>query len=244
MEAAMSGIPGSMRRLFDRGADPGTRNTQGDTPLHLAVAAERSDLVTLLLGWGVNIHARNALGRTPFRIALGLSPRMVSTLLTRDRILAPDDDGLSPLHIAVMENVQPYVLGIIMEQGPRLNAVDSDGRTPLRLAVDRNAWPLARDLTEAGSDVFSLAKDNRTPAETAFAKGRDAVEALFSGKALNARDPSGNTALHYAARTGNLELIHYLLDLGCAKETRNFAGESPADTALRRRHTEAASLLR
>jgi ankyrin repeat protein len=243
MEAVMAGYLGSMERLADLGADPLTRNVRGDTPLHMAVIAERFDLAGPLLGWGASIHARNAQNRTPFQIALNTSPRMVSILLTKDRIYGADDFGNSALHIAVQERVRPAVLTTIIDQGGRLTSVDSAGRTPLRLAVDNSAWGLAKVLADAGSDPFSAAGDGKTPAELALDRGGDGVRALFSGRGIRAQDPSGNTVLHYAARSDNPELISLLLELGANKHVRNIAAESAADIAQRWNRRENAALL-
>jgi ankyrin repeat protein len=243
MEAVMAGYLGSMERLADLGADPLTRNVRGDTPLHMAVAAERFDLAGPLLGWGASIHARNAQNRTPFPIALKTSPRMVSILLTKDRISGADDFGNSALHIAVQEGVRPAVLTAIIDQGGRLSSVDSAGRTPLRLAMDNSAWALAKILADAGSDPFSAAGDGRTPADLALGRDGDGVRALFSGRGIRAQDPSGNTVLHYAARSGSPELISLLLELGANKHVRNIAAESAADIARRWNRRENAALL-
>jgi ankyrin repeat protein len=243
MEAVQGGFPGAVERLTGAGADPVTRNNSGDTPLHIAVTMQRTDLVTILLNSGASIHARNSQGITPFQIALVTSSAMVSTLLTKDRILISDDNGLSPLHIAVKEGAAPVMIQIIISRGGRISSVDSEGRTPLRLALDLNALEDAKILADTGSDVFAPAADGRTPASVALSKGERAVRSLFSGTAINARDGTGNTVLHYAAQTGNAVLISILLELGANKNIRNIASESPADIALRWNHSEAAALL-
>jgi ankyrin repeat protein len=104
-------------------------------------------------------------------------------------------------------------------------------------------WEVAKVLTESGSDVFLAARDGKSPAELALAEGGDGVRALFSGKAINARDASGNTVLHYAAQGGNTQAIMQLMELGANKEIKNIASESPADIAQRWRHPDAAALL-
>ncbi|MDR1239758.1 MAG: ankyrin repeat domain-containing protein [Treponema sp.] len=243
MEAVMAGYLGSMERLADLGADPLTRNIRGDTPLHMAVTAERNDLANPLLSWGASIHARNARNRTPFQIALNTSPRMVSTLLTKDRIYSSDDFGNSALHIAIQEQAQPAVLQAIIDQGGRLTSVDSAGRTPLRLAMDNSAWDLAKILADGGSDPFSVAGDGKTPADLALSRGPEGVRALFSGRGIRAQDPSGNTILHYAAKSGSPELIALLLELGANKNIKNIAAESASDIARRWNQRETAALL-
>ncbi|MDR2028151.1 MAG: ankyrin repeat domain-containing protein [Treponema sp.] len=243
MEAVMAGYPTSVERLADYGADPTARNVRGDTPLHIAIATERSDLVTLLLNWGAQIHARNIMGRTPFQNALVTSTRMVSTLLTKDRIFAADDDGHSPLHIAVLDDAAPGIIKTIIDQGGRVSAIDGEGRTPLRLAVDLGKWEQAKLLADAGSDVFSTAGDGKTPAGIALSKGKTAVNALFSGRAISAKDPQGNTILHYAAQNGSPDMISLLIDLGANKNIKNISAESPGDIAQRWNRNDIARLL-
>jgi ankyrin repeat protein len=243
MEAVRGGSIDAMDILARNGADPITRNAAGDTPLHIAVMAENTRLIQSLLGMGASIHARNSRNRTPFQIALTGSPEILSALLTRDRVNSPNDFGNSPLHIAIDERVPVSTLRIILEKGTRLNTVDFDGRTPLRLAIDKNAWELAKILADAGADVFLTAVDGKSPADVVLAKGNEAIRAVFSGRAINAKDTSGNTILHYAAKLNRPNAITTLLELGASKSARNIAAESPADVAVRWNNRENAVLL-
>jgi ankyrin repeat protein len=243
MDAVMTGYPRVVERLAGKGADPMVRNNRGDTPLHIAAAMERSDLVTLLLSWGASIHAKNSLGRTPFQTALATSPRMVSTMLTKDRLAIPDDDGRSPLHIALVSDAPTGMLKIILDQGGRLNSIDAEGRTPLRAAVDLNNWDAAKILADAGSDPFAPAEDGKTPAGIVLTKGAEPIKAVFSGRGIGAKDSSGNTILHYAAQVCGPELIALLIDLGANKNVKNIAAESPADIARRWNRGDIATML-
>ena len=243
MEAIIAGYIASAERLNDIGADVTTRNNRGDTPLHIAVAQDRLDMAALLLGWGAKIHARNILEKTPFQTALATSPRMVSALLTPEWINVPDDDGRSPLHIAILSNAGVEILRIVIDTGARVSPVDLDGKTPLHLALERGQWDHAKLLAEGGANVFIVAGDGKSPAEIALAKGREAVNAIFSGRAIAAQDPTGNTILHYAAQMGSPDLVALLIDLGASKTTRNISSESPGDVALKWRRSDIAALL-
>jgi hypothetical protein len=244
MEAVRISLISSVENLRFFGADPSTRNTRGDTPLHIAVSMEDYDLVNILLRMGVSIHARNTRDRTPFQISLNLSPRMVSTLLGGGRINIPDDMGNSALHIALQEQASADIVRTIIVQGARLDAVDSNGKTPLRVAVDFESWDSAKIIADAGADPFITAVDNRTPAEISFAKGEECLRAIFSGRAVNARDSSGNTILHIAARLGSPQSIALLLELGANRSIRNIAVESPFDIAMRWNRRDNAEMLR
>jgi hypothetical protein len=243
MEAVLAGNQSVMELLVGLGADPRTRNFRGDTALHIIATMERPDLANLLLRWGASIHARNAWGRTPFQNALVTSPRQLRTFLADGRLNLSDDFGSSPLHIAIQERVSLTMINTIVEFGARMSSVDAEGRTPLRLAVDLDEMETAKLLADSGADVFVTARDGRNSAEIALAKGESAVLALFSGRAMYTSDSTGNTILHYAARLGEPSMISLLLSLGAQKDARNIAAESPAEIALRWRHTEAAALL-
>ncbi len=243
MEAVAGGFSAPAERLAALSADAGVRNIAGDTPLHLAVKMNRADLAATILKLGASIHSRNAIGQTPFRIALVTSPSLVSLLLSDRRVLRADDDGLSPLHIAVIDHAPLPMIQAIVAGGARLDAVDSNGRTPLRLAVDQEDWQAVKLLAESGSDVFAEGGDGKSPAAAALAKGSDAVDALFSGATISARDRAGNTILHIAAQYGTIDEVNALLALGADKTARNISGETAAQTAARWNRADIAVAL-
>jgi ankyrin repeat protein len=244
MEAMLKGSFRSVDHLLSSGASVSSRNNNGDTPLLLAVEEERSDLVGILLDKGAHIHAKNAEGESPFTIALRTSPRMMLSLLSKGRDQT-DDEGRTPLHIALAYNMSESDIKIIAGWLGGNNTVDMEGRTALRYAVDRNNWSAASFLANNGSDVFSLARDGKTPADiTLAANSMDAIRAVFGGNAINARDSSGNTILHHAARISSAPIISLLIELGADKGARNTPGDSPADIAQRWNRQEILPILR
>ncbi|MDR2658717.1 MAG: ankyrin repeat domain-containing protein [Spirochaetaceae bacterium] len=244
VEAVLKGSRRSAEHLLNNGADVSTRNNNGDTPLLIAVEEERSDLVGLLLDRGAPIHAKNADGESPFTAALKTSPRMMLSLLAKGRGQT-DDEGRSPLHIALSYNMPESEIETIAAWLGRIDAVDSEGRTALRYAVDRSNWDAAKFLANDSANVFSVARDGKTPAEITLSAGsRDAIRAVFGGKAINARDPAGNTILHYAAVTSSAAIVSLLLELGADKTIRNTSGDSPADIAQRWNRQDVFAILR
>lgn len=235
MEAFRAGLTGMVAYLAAAGADPLVRDIRGNTPLHIAIAMDRFDLVTQILNRGADIHAKNIEGKSPFQLALTKinSPHIVWTLLTNDWIQSTDNNGYSPLHIAVEERAPLSILALILERGGEIAARDPQGRTPLRMAVDMNAWDTVRFLVNNGSDIFTLAKDGQSPARIVLDKGKSAMTALFSGTAIHTWDSNGDTILHHAVRYEGAgeETIKFLLDLGADKNIRNQNGKSPLQIA-------------
>ena len=57
------------RKLLERGAEVGTADADGDTPLHHASNGGHADLVRLLLEAGAAVDAENEAGRCPPDVA-------------------------------------------------------------------------------------------------------------------------------------------------------------------------------
>jgi hypothetical protein len=71
---------------------------------------------------------------------------------------------------------------------------------------------------------------------------------LAAGTDVNAADENGWTALHQAAFKGRKEIAELLIakgaDVNAKKWGGDYTGDTPLDTAIRRKHPEIADLLR
>jgi len=119
----------------------------GDTPLHLAAAGYRVEIIRLLLGAGADPNAsRNHRQSSPFHYAADAclrSPawdarRQVESLRrlleAGARINAPDKNGATPLHRAVRTRGAEAVKWLLSAgSNPRLK--NKPGSTPFHLAV-------------------------------------------------------------------------------------------------------------
>ena len=66
---------------------------------------------------------------------------------------------------------------------------------------------------------------------------------IRQGALLDAPDERGNTALHGAAKAGNVEMIHLLLASGARSSLRNVENKTARDLALEREQFESARVL-
>ncbi|KAM0723355.1 hypothetical protein Q7P37_000341 [Cladosporium fusiforme] len=109
------------------------------------------------------------------------------------------------------------------------------GETPLYLAICNKLWTVVDVLLAGGADIDARDEHGRTllileigdPEEWhRHARGRPEVTQtlLHLGATIEARDNSGETALHKAAHGGKAELVRILLDQGLGADMRNNEG--------------------
>ncbi|MDB4915658.1 MAG: ankyrin repeat-containing protein [Gemmatimonadetes bacterium] len=118
----------------------------GDTALHVAAAAYRTDIAKELLGHGADVSARNRRGAQPIHYAtIGQpgsetwAPRaqaaIVAYLLSAGADPnAADKSGVTPLHRAVRTRCAAAV-GVLLANGADPRRKNGSGSTPLHLAV-------------------------------------------------------------------------------------------------------------
>ena len=89
VRTAVAEAPGLLTRTVERDGESGW------TPLHLAVAAGRGDVVRLLVEAGADPSARTEHGRAPLHVALQHCPPLVAVL----RALGAVDDAPSAAYL-------------------------------------------------------------------------------------------------------------------------------------------------
>ena len=102
----------------------------GDTPLHVAAAAYRSDIARELIRRGADVNARNRRGAQPLHYACEGHPASASW---------------SP-------RAQAAVIASLLRAGADPNAIDKSGVTPLHRAVRTRCASAVRVLLAHGAD--------------------------------------------------------------------------------------------
>ncbi|MCX6867642.1 MAG: ankyrin repeat domain-containing protein [Verrucomicrobia bacterium] len=234
--------------LLERGADPKLEQSDGTTTLHLACqdgskalvekllqlqpdldawdgaeftpllnAAEagRVDLMKLLLGAGAYLMATEKNGMNALHLAArSESPEAVRFLLDRKMdIHARSVSGMTALMYAA-EQGRLETVALLLRAGATVNVETTNGGTPLMgAAYGTRKWPPVKTADDQPVRDSALAPDYLKIAEL-----------LLAGRAdVQARDREGKTALHYAALSGNVEVLELLISKGVAvndKDTR------------------------
>ena len=232
----------TMKFLMDRGARINQATSGNGTALHQAAKCLQFWNVAFLIASGADPNSTGFMGkkRTPLHALMSgsnyledsgplegfLEGRAIATLdvlaEAGTSINAVDEDGVSPLGVAIMSSRQGMVamLRLLAERGANTNTIadsdwylDRDGNSipaPCLHQIIRNATGYHKGNYKSGA---------YGPALTILCKeGRGDIDYP---------DGDGDTALHLASHDGQLELARVLLENGADLEVRNKYGETP-----------------
>ncbi|MGY2080786.1 ankyrin repeat domain-containing protein [Modestobacter sp. SYSU DS0657] len=212
---AVTGQPQLLAATVERGGEDGW------TPLHLAVAAGRPEVVTELLGAGADPGATTEEGRTPLQVALTDAPELVVVL----RELGIPVDAATA---AFLGDVPALVAQL--DGGAPLHDPTA-GTSLLTWAARGGSAPAARLLLGRGAAPDGEALHAASAAGAAPVVGL----LLAAGGPVDARDPdSGRTPLHSAvagAGAGAPATVRLLLAAGADVDATTADGASARDIA-------------
>ena len=205
--------PDKVLLLLEHGADPNATSAENQTPLTIALASKAPiAVVNLLLDHGANADVKSYRGRNPF-VAAGGDEALLRTLLQHGVDIARLSAGLSRALDAGCEAC--IQLLIKSASKPALNsglfqaAGGRDART-LKMLLDRGADANFADSGLGLTTLMYAAISEGAPLENSKTLiERDAK--------VNAKTADGTTALDFALRQGDQEVVKLLRQAG-AKE--------------------------
>eukprot|EP00073_Rattus_norvegicus_P019278 XP_006228535.1 PREDICTED: B-cell lymphoma 3 protein isoform X1 [Rattus norvegicus] len=164
-----------------------------------------------------------------------------------------DEDGDTPLHIAVVQNNKTAVYRILslFKLGNREVDVHNNLRqTPLHLAVITTLPDIVRLLVTAGASPMALDRHGQTAVHLACEhRSPSCLQALLDSATpgsvdLEARNYEGLTALHVAVNTGCQEAVLLLLERGADIDAVDIkSGRSPLIHAVENNSLNMVQLL-
>ena len=242
-----------LQDILKLGARTDCRDYRGRTLLNDAVKCGDMDTLRLLLNSGVPLEndyaANNALHElAKASVSVSLFDPKEMPLLSRiqeliDLGVDPNQSncvGCTPLHVVsflsrsnIVSDLQP--IDPFLQVCPNVNAVNNHGITPLHFASAVSEYTVGR-LLEAGATVPAATFDGLSPLHIAAQLRQSNIVGMLLEHQENAaqktslvrmQDKQGNTALHYACRSGRYETVSLLLDAGADSNTRNKYGIPP-----------------
>jgi ankyrin repeat protein len=216
-------------RLVRQGADPRTRDDEGNTILILAARWGDRVLVREALGRGAEVNAANGGGRTPLYAACLHMPRddaeLVRLLLNAganpDIHVKPADE--TPLIVAARRGF-PSTVDALLAARASVDLKDWAGRTALIVAAREGHAAAVRSLLRHRAATDVTARDGTTALHQAVGSGfhpeqaarrADCVKALLAaGARVDVRDDDGWTPLMWAVNVADPDVVRMLLDAG------------------------------
>jgi ankyrin repeat protein len=265
MTASRAGNAEAVKVLLEHGADPNVKESfRGQTSLMWAAAENHPEVIKLLLVHGADPKVRSSdRDTTPPKLMAGTPAAPISrggltALVFAARqgsiesakalieggadINQGDADGNNPLLIAILNNHDELAM-ILIDKGADVNAVNKDGRSPLFAAVDAHDvdWsdrPLVKETDKVSSfDVIKALVGHKASVNVQLT----AVSIIKKAAQDNADRTLGVGATPFmrAARSGDVEVMKYLLDHGADPKLANKDGVNALGVAAGMGYTDA-----
>ncbi|MCR4953843.1 MAG: ankyrin repeat domain-containing protein [Treponema sp.] len=235
-----------------------TRDTDGNTPLYIAVTRKASmDCLEYLINCGADLDTRNYAGDTILHEVVRQDYRPAGELLIAKgaNIFATNADGYSPLRIALERRgktrewfCSPQVV---------LMSFDSNGNTPLHYAAEWRYNDSAIYLIEKKAEINKPNKYGETPLYSAIKNdGPDTLKLLIAyGADYLIKDYQGNSPLHYCINRDAFLCTQTLLETVAERskqdsnelanfvDAKNLAGKTPLAIAAFLDNEKVAKIL-
>jgi ankyrin repeat protein len=189
-------------------ADPklvNDRDSNGDTPLHVAALHNQLAIVQLLLQAGADVNAKNSYGAfTPGDLGgvLGSNNHKdpVALLTVHGVDTADMKNGYTPLQLAIFSVGHRKMVELLVSKGADVNARAASGATPLFFAVLRDQKDDAQFLIDKGANVNTPDAYGDTILDCALhLQYGSLIQMLVDhGADVNAQDQSMHRPLTYA----------------------------------------------
>ncbi|CAD7092513.1 unnamed protein product [Hermetia illucens] len=135
------------------------QNERKETCLHIVCLFDKPEYIRPLINLGANPNLPDNKGNTPLHIAIEenmtmcanriIDPQNYTQRSVRLIIDCANDDGLTPLHLAVMKSNQQMVERLLkVGKASTKLCVSKSGNNALHLAIERNCVPIVRYLLE------------------------------------------------------------------------------------------------
>ncbi len=259
--------PGFGDFLLTNRPNPALRTPRGDTSLHLAALAGRTNVIAFLLGAGFPIDQTNSDGLTPLQCVVwqatketfvptdGLRPRFLPRPGSKCPDAPPRPVAVADFllaHGAALDACSAAGMGMTNQLASMLRANpaaahtrDSLGRTPLHYAAKTGQAETTALLIKSGADCAASARDGTTPLHLASANETHEVIRILldAGAPVDARDSEDNTPLHLCARWGDPTSPRLLVGAGAPLNVTNRDGKTPLRIAVERGNSAVIELL-
>ncbi|XP_025088750.1 serine/threonine-protein phosphatase 6 regulatory ankyrin repeat subunit C-like [Pomacea canaliculata] len=231
--------------LLKHGANPCALNSNGNTPLWLAVCQGHLEVVKILLQYYIkssscseqSIDSPSALYAAAYYNHMAIAELLIKAGADVNK---RNSKGKTALHAACTNENFPLV-NLLLEKGALVNAGSVFIATPIHEAVLKGNPEIVQRLIAAGADVNMVCREQDilglegSPLHVAVSGGnKEMISVLCSGQGVdvNVRNFHGQTPLVVAIVSGFVSCVHELLENGADVNRPSSSGLLPLALAV------------
>ncbi|WP_341751923.1 ankyrin repeat domain-containing protein [Candidatus Tisiphia endosymbiont of Piscicola geometra] len=209
--------------------------------LDTAIKQGNVEIVELLLGYYIDVNARNSSGNTLLHVATQNNQKSIVKLLLNigADVNAKRTSGETSLHIAVKSNSNEIV-ELLLNGGADVNIAFLHN-SPLYTAISNNSTEIVELLltklqTVTKEELFKAVKNDNTQIVQLLLPKITNID-------INAINYSGRTELHIASSDGNINMVKFLLQHQANPNTKDNRQKTPLESAIYHGHLNIVKLL-
>jgi uncharacterized protein len=233
-----------------KGVNLNAASAEGSTALHFAVNAGQATVVQSLLAAGADITKRNLAGVTPLHLAiLDGETAIMKLLLANGADAKARDEASETLLMLAARSGDGEMAGALIAAGADPNYVEPNfGQNALMIAVRSGKPSVVEALVKARAELNHQTPPGPEPIwrEPGAGGGSTGEGMIRSGVPPEGQRLAGTgrlSALHYAAREGQLEAARLLVKAGAKLELADYNGITALVMAIGNDHHDIAQLL-
>ena len=168
----------------------------------------------------------------------------IITLIPDIEINTMDEDGNTPLHIAV-EGKQPHTVQYLLNHNANPNLANGIGYNSVHMACQHADEDILYLLTTRGGDVNARENRGKTPALIAAENGKEGCIHILAaaGASLDQRDKQGNAPLIVAASKGHTNTVRELILNGASSDVTDNERYDALERAIMNKKDGAAAII-
>lgn len=224
--------PNTLKELLKKGIDINMTFDDGTTPLTLAIACFSNETVNVLIEAGAELNKADAGGDFPLLVAIqSHNLEIVQKLLMNPKVdvNVKNRQGHTALIMGSFAGSEELVLGLL-QRNVEIDKPNNEKQTALIAACAQGNDRIVDLLIKHGANPSTQDSTGASALFVSALQGHDQCVQLILKTGIKPDEATalqGYTALHAAAKNGNLQIIKHLLQAGADPHKLNDLGESP-----------------